>query len=133
MLAVQLIRRAVRFGFRAVVVPALVASVALGAVSGPHGLSAHLTPQPAIVASALQAHHDLPKGTTLTLGDPAKPFVIAYESHGGILVTPPKGETFGTVLVRGFSQMSTLPQQVAAATKQTSGTNVATAQTLSKQ
>ena len=133
MFALQLIKRVVRFGFRAIVIPALIASVALGAASGPHGLSAHLTPKPAIVASELQARHDLPKGTTMTLGDAAKPFVIAYESHGSILVTPPKDETFGTVLARGFSQMSTLTQQVTSAQKHPGATSVATAQTVSKQ
>ena len=133
MYAVQLIKRAVRFGFRAVFVPTLIASAALGAASGPNGMSAHLSPQPTIVAQELQAHHDLPKGTKLTLGDPAKPFTIAYDNRGNILITPPRGETFGTLLTRGFSQMGTLTQQVTSTAKRAGATDVASAQTVSKQ
>jgi hypothetical protein len=133
MYAVQLIKRVVRFGFRAIAMPALIASVALGATSGPRGMSAHLSPQPAIVAQELQAHHDLPKGTTLALGDPTRPFVVAYDSKGRILITPPKGETFGTVLSRGFSQIGMLAQQATSQAKHANATDVATAQTVNKQ
>ncbi|MDR3687677.1 MAG: hypothetical protein P4L93_12050 [Coriobacteriia bacterium] len=113
--AVTLVRRSVRFAFRRIAMPALVASLALGAAAGPHGVTARLAPKPAVIAQELQAHRDLPKGTTLTLGDPSKPFVVAYDEKGRILVTPPKGETFVALVARGFSQMGTLTQQATSA------------------
>jgi len=132
MFAVMLIKRWVRFAFRAIAVPALVASLALGAASGQHGIAAHLTPRPAVVVQELQTHHDLPKGTTLTLGDPGKPFVVAYDKQGRLQISPPKGETFGTIAMRGFSQIGTLAQQATSAL-QPAHTKVAAAQTASNQ
>jgi len=132
MFAALLVKRWVRFAFRAIAVPALVGSLALGAVSGPHGIAAHLTPQPAMVIQELQTHHDVPKGTTLTLGDPNKPFVVAYDTKGRVQISPPKGETFGMIAMRGFSQIGTLAQQATSALRP-ARTNVAAAQTVTKQ
>ena len=113
--AVMLVKRTTGFAFRRVALPVLIASVALGASAGPHGVTARLTPQPSVVVQELQAHHDLPKGTALTFGDRRRPWVMAYDAKGRLLVTPPKGETFGAIVTRGFSQMGTLAQQATSA------------------
>lgn len=112
--------------------PALIASLAIGALAGPHGPTAHITPQPALIVQELQTNHDLPKGTKLTLGDPKRPLTVCYDIKGRLLFTPPKGQTFGTILSRGFLSLGTIARRSGARLAQ-AGTIVATAQTVTRQ
>ena len=103
MRAANMVTRSVRFAIRSLLVPGLIAASALGVTSGGRG-TASVWPDATTIAKALSAHHELPKGTRLTLGDPAEPTTVTYD-QGRILITPPRGETFGTVLARGFAEM----------------------------
>jgi hypothetical protein len=132
MYAVRLVKRVVRFGFRTVLMPALVASLVLGASAGPNGSTAKLSPDPGTIIHELQAHHELPKGTTLSLGDPKQPLTVAYDAKGRLLITPPKGETFGTIASRGFTKLTSIAEQSTSALAK-SGTDVAAAPAAPKQ
>ena len=101
------VRKVRRFAMRSVLVPTLAASAWLGVTSGGHA-RASMTPAPSKIAYELAARHDLPKGTSISVGDPKKPTTLAYDDRGRILLTPPKGETFGAVLWRGFGRLETL-------------------------
>jgi hypothetical protein len=102
---VWMIKRVIRFGFRMLAMPALIASLALGVGGGQRGVNVHLSPQPQVVIQELRTHQSLPKGTKLTLGDAKRPFTVLYDDRGRLTVTPPKGETFGTILTRGYAQL----------------------------
>jgi hypothetical protein len=59
---------------------------------------ASLSPKPAVIAAEFQKHHDLPRGTRLSIGDPKDPVVLAYDKHGRLVLSPPEGKRFGTML-----------------------------------
>ena len=104
MRAANMVTRSVRFAIRSLLVPGLIAASALGVASDGRG-TASVSPDATTIAKALSAHHELPKGTRLTLGDRAKPTTVTYDDQGRIVITPPRGETFGTILARGFAEM----------------------------
>jgi len=94
-------------------VPGVVAAALLGVTSGGHG-TVSLTPKPEVIASELGARHDLPRGTRLAIGDPARPTVIAYDEKGRLVVTPPRGRTFGSIFARGFADLGRIAGQLGA-------------------
>ena len=107
------VRRTLSSAVRSVLVPGVVAASLLGVTSGGHP-SVHLTPPATTIASELAARHDLPRGTRLAIGDPAKPTVIAYDKKGRLVVTPPRGQTLGSILARGFADLGRIAGQLGA-------------------
>jgi hypothetical protein len=104
MKAVVLVRRAAGFVLRSLLVPVLMAATFLGLTAGGRG-TASVSPQPSAIAAELGSHHDLPKGTSMALGDPDKPTTVTYDDKGRLLLTPPKGETFGLIVWRGLQEL----------------------------
>jgi hypothetical protein len=92
-------------------VPGLLAATFLGVTSGGHA-TASVSPKATTIVTELSAHHELPKGTRLTIGDLAKPTTVTYNARGQLVVTPPRGETFGAILARGFAEMRRLASQM---------------------
>jgi hypothetical protein len=106
---VRVISRIARFGLRTLLVPALLASTWLGLTSG-RDANASISPSPATILATLSSRHDIPHGTRLTVGDPARPASVTYDDKGRVLLTAPHGQTFGSILWRGFGRLSTIAQ-----------------------
>jgi hypothetical protein len=102
--AVTAVRRMMRFGIRSLLVPALFLAAVLG-LAGGHNDTATVSPGPSAIIAELNAHHELPKGTRLTLGDPDRPTVITYDEKGRLVMTPPRGQSFGSIMALGFVRL----------------------------
>jgi hypothetical protein len=76
---------------------------------------ATLSPKPSVIAASFQKHHDLPKGTKLVIGDPKDPVVLAYDKHGRLVLTPPEGKRFGTMLWKTLDGFRALTGQAGTA------------------
>jgi hypothetical protein len=102
--------------FRSAFTLALVAGVLFGLTGGVP--RAALSPKPAAIAASFQKNHDLPKGTKLSIGDPKDPVVLAYDKHGRLVLTPPEGKRFGTMLWKTLDGLRALTGQAGTAVAQ---------------
>jgi hypothetical protein len=107
---VSISRLAIRFArflvFR-VGVPVFTMLLVLGTLSGGHNKMV-VSPSPLSVAQSLQQRHVLPKGTSVSMGDPADPLTVVYDASGRIVITPPTKVSVGELVTRGFDEAAVL-------------------------
>jgi hypothetical protein len=104
---------------------ALVAGVLFGLTGGVPRAS--LSPKPTTIVAEFNKHHDLPKGTKLSIGDPKDPTVLAYDKRGRLVLTPPEGKRFGTMLWKTFDGFRALTGQAGIAVAELSDASRQTA------
>jgi hypothetical protein len=110
---------------RSVLTLTLVAGVLFGLTGGVPRAS--LSPKPSVIAGEFNKHHDLPKGTKLSIGDPKDPTVLAYDKRGRLVLTPPEGKRFGTMLWKTFDAFRALTGQAGIAVAELSDSQRQTA------
>ena len=128
---VSIAHRTASFAARSLLVPGLLAASFLGITSGGHA-TASISPKATTIVTELSTHHELPKGTRLTLGDPAKPTTVTYDDKGQLVITPPRGETFGSILSRGFDEMRRIAGQTGVGVAHAATTETASSSTASR-
>jgi hypothetical protein len=85
-------------------VPVLFLATVLGITGGGHD-NATVSPEPSAILAEMTSHHDLPRGTRVNIGDPRNPTVLAYDERGRMVMTPPRGQSFGKIVALGFTRM----------------------------